>query len=64
MLAVQETLRWEDPILNNVETYRMTNPDERQYPPENLNKLVVKAVDVGEYGEKDQDRISAPVGPR
>lgn len=41
----------EDPILNNVETYLMTNPDERQYALENLDKLVVKAVgESGGYG--------------
>jgi uncharacterized circularly permuted ATP-grasp superfamily protein len=41
----------EDPILNNVETYLMTNPAERQHTIENLNKLVVKAVgESGGYG--------------
>jgi uncharacterized circularly permuted ATP-grasp superfamily protein len=41
----------EEPILNNVETYLMTNPAERQHTLENLNKLVVKAVgESGGYG--------------
>jgi uncharacterized circularly permuted ATP-grasp superfamily protein len=41
----------EDPILNNVETYLMTNPAERQHTLENLDKMVVKAVgESGGYG--------------
>ena len=34
----------EDPILNNVETYLMSDPTQRQHALENLDKLVVKAV--------------------
>jgi uncharacterized circularly permuted ATP-grasp superfamily protein len=34
----------EDPILNNVETYLLTDPKQRAYVKENLEKLVVKAV--------------------
>src|ERR1700728_565420 len=41
----------EEPILNNVETYLMTDPKQRQYAIENLDKLVVKAVgESGGYG--------------
>jgi uncharacterized circularly permuted ATP-grasp superfamily protein len=41
----------EDPILNNVETYLMTDPSQRQHALENLDKLVVKAVgESGGYG--------------
>ena len=41
----------EDPILNNVETYLLTDPAQRQHVLENLDKLVVKAVgESGGYG--------------
>jgi uncharacterized circularly permuted ATP-grasp superfamily protein len=41
----------EDPILNNVETYLMSDPVQRQHALENLDKLVVKAVgESGGYG--------------
>src|SRR6202522_204935 len=41
----------EEPILNNVETYLMTDPKQRQYALENLDKLVGKAVgESGGYG--------------
>uniref|UniRef100_UPI0035D4BA17 circularly permuted type 2 ATP-grasp protein n=1 Tax=Silvibacterium bohemicum TaxID=1577686 RepID=UPI0035D4BA17 len=41
----------EDPILNNVETYLMTEKSQRQHALENLDKLVVKAVgESGGYG--------------
>jgi uncharacterized circularly permuted ATP-grasp superfamily protein len=41
----------EDPVLNNVETYLMTDPTQRQHVLENLDKLVVKAVgESGGYG--------------
>ena len=41
----------EDPILNNVETYLMTEKASRDFALENLNKLVVKAVgESGGYG--------------
>jgi uncharacterized circularly permuted ATP-grasp superfamily protein len=41
----------EDPILNNVETYLMTEKSQRQHTLENLDKLVVKAVgESGGYG--------------
>ncbi|WP_446743171.1 circularly permuted type 2 ATP-grasp protein [Silvibacterium acidisoli] len=41
----------EDPILNNVETYLMTDKSQRQHTIENLDKLVVKAVgESGGYG--------------
>src|SRR6267154_1336872 len=41
----------EEPILNNVETYLMTDPKQRQYCCANLDKLVVKAVgESGGYG--------------
>ncbi|HZD51033.1 MAG TPA: circularly permuted type 2 ATP-grasp protein, partial [Silvibacterium sp.] len=41
----------EAPILNNVETYLMTDPVQRQHVLENIDKLVVKAVgESGGYG--------------
>lgn len=41
----------EDPILDNVETFLMTDPAQRQHACENLDKLVVKAVgESGGYG--------------
>jgi uncharacterized circularly permuted ATP-grasp superfamily protein len=41
----------EEPILNNVETYLMTDPAQRKYVLENIDKLVVKAVgESGGYG--------------
>ncbi len=41
----------EEPILNNVETYLLTDPVQRKYVIENIDKLVVKAVgESGGYG--------------
>jgi uncharacterized circularly permuted ATP-grasp superfamily protein len=41
----------EEPLINNVETYLMTNPTQRQHTLQNLDKLVVKAVgESGGYG--------------
>jgi len=41
----------EPPILNNVETYLLTDPVQRKYVLENIDKLVVKAVgESGGYG--------------
>ena len=41
----------EDPVLNNVKTYLLSEPKERQHVLENLDKLVVKAVgESGGYG--------------
>jgi uncharacterized circularly permuted ATP-grasp superfamily protein len=41
----------ETPILENVPTYRMTDPDERAHVLENLDRMVVKAVsESGGYG--------------
>src|SRR5450631_3543886 len=41
----------EDPVLNNVETYLMTDPTQRQHVLENLERYVVKAVgESGGYG--------------
>jgi uncharacterized circularly permuted ATP-grasp superfamily protein len=41
----------EEPILNNVETYLLTDPVQRQHVLQNLDKLVVKAVgESGGYG--------------
>jgi uncharacterized circularly permuted ATP-grasp superfamily protein len=41
----------QDPILPNVETFMLSNPGERAYVLENLDKLVVKAVgESGGYG--------------
>ena len=51
---VPEIIRYylgEEPILNNVPTYACWRPDECQYVLENLDKLVVKAVnESGGYG--------------
>jgi uncharacterized circularly permuted ATP-grasp superfamily protein len=51
---VPEIIRYymgEEPLLNNVETFLMTNPVHRQHALENLDKLVVKAVgESGGYG--------------
>src|ERR1700757_5112002 len=51
---VPEIIRYymnEEPLLNNVETFLMTNPVHRQHTLENLDKLVVKAVgESGGYG--------------
>jgi uncharacterized circularly permuted ATP-grasp superfamily protein len=41
----------EEPVLPNVETYRLEDPDQRAYVLENLDRLVVKPVDAsGGYG--------------
>jgi uncharacterized circularly permuted ATP-grasp superfamily protein len=41
----------EEPVLQNVETFLMTRPNERQHVLQNLDKLVVKAVgESGGYG--------------
>ena len=41
----------EEPILNNVETYLMTDPAQRHHVLDNIDKLVVKAVgESGGYG--------------
>ncbi len=41
----------EEPLLNNVETYLLTDPVQRQHVIQNLDKLVVKAVgESGGYG--------------
>lgn len=41
----------QDPVLNNVETYLLTEPSARAYVCDNLDKLVVKAVgESGGYG--------------
>jgi len=41
----------EDPILNNVETYQLTDAKQRQHVLQNLDKVVVKAVgESGGYG--------------
>ena len=41
----------EDPVLNNVETYLLTDPAQRDHVLQNLDKLVVKAVgESGGYG--------------
>lgn len=49
----------EDPILNNVHTYRCSRPDELNYVLENIPKLVVKPVDeAGGYGISIGNRLS------
>ncbi|WP_340198614.1 circularly permuted type 2 ATP-grasp protein [Ascidiimonas sp. W6] len=41
----------EEPILNNVHTYKCSKPDELRYVLENIDKLVIKPVDeAGGYG--------------
>ena len=51
---VPEIIRYyldEEPLLNNVETFLMSNPVHRQHTLEHLDKLVVKAVgESGGYG--------------
>src|ERR1700744_2688595 len=51
---VPEIIRYylaEEPVLNNVETYLITRPKEREYAFKNLDKLVVKSVgQSGGYG--------------
>jgi uncharacterized circularly permuted ATP-grasp superfamily protein len=65
----------EEPLLNNVETYLMTDPAQRQHTIENLDKLVVKAVgESGGYGmlvgpqstqaERDEFRLCIQANPR
>src|SRR6202021_34540 len=65
----------EEPLLNNVETYLMTDPAQRQHTIENLDKLVVKAVgESGGYGmligpqstqaERDEFRLCIEANPR
>lgn len=50
----------EDPVLNNVETYLMTDDRQRQHVLANLDKLVVKAVgESGGYGMLIGPRSSA-----
>ena len=50
----------EDPVLNNVETYLMTDEQQRRHVLENLDKLVVKAVgESGGYGMLIGPRSSA-----
>ncbi len=50
----------EDPVLNNVETYLMTDELQRRHVLENLDKLVVKAVgESGGYGMLIGPRSSA-----
>ena len=41
----------EEPVLQNVQTFLMTNPSERKYALENIDKLVIKSVgESGGYG--------------
>lgn len=51
---IPEIIRYylnEDPLLNNVETYILTHPKERQHVIENLERMVVKPVgESGGYG--------------
>jgi uncharacterized circularly permuted ATP-grasp superfamily protein len=65
----------EEPILNNVETFLMTEKSQRQHALENLDKLVVKAVgESGGYGmligphstaaERDEFRRRIEADPR
>jgi len=65
----------EEPILNNVETYLMSEPAQRQHALENLDKLVVKAVgESGGYGmligphstaaEREEFRTRIEANPR
>jgi uncharacterized circularly permuted ATP-grasp superfamily protein len=65
----------EEPLLNNVETYLMTDPAQRQHTLDNLDKLVVKAVgESGGYGmligpqstkaQRDEFRALIEANPR
>lgn len=53
-LFVPDMIRYylnEEPILKNVPTYRMENPDEREYALKNMSKLVIKKTnESGGYG--------------
>ncbi|WP_224482951.1 circularly permuted type 2 ATP-grasp protein [Robertkochia aurantiaca] len=49
----------EEPILNNVKTYRCGNPDELKYVLEHIPELVIKPVDeAGGYGISIGNRLS------
>ncbi len=49
----------EEPILNNVKTYRCDRPDDLKYVLENVDKLVVKPVDeAGGYGISIGNRLT------
>lgn len=49
----------EEPILNNVRTYRCNKPDELQYVLENIENLVIKPVDeAGGYGISIGNRLT------
>jgi len=65
----------EDPVLNNVETFQMSDPAERQHVLANLEKYVVKAVgESGGYGmligphstaqQRDEFRARVEADPR
>jgi uncharacterized circularly permuted ATP-grasp superfamily protein len=65
----------EDPVLNNVETYLLTDEKQRNHVLQNLDKLVVKAVgESGGYGmligpastaeEREEFRIRILADPR
>ena len=65
----------EEPVLNNVQTYLMSNRSDRQYVLENLDKLVVKAVgESGGYGmlvgphstaeQREEFRLKIEADPR
>jgi uncharacterized circularly permuted ATP-grasp superfamily protein len=50
----------EEPILKNVPTYRMENPDERDYTFQNMERMVVKRTnESGGYGMVMGDKASA-----
>ncbi len=49
----------EEPILNNVHTYKCKNPDDFKYVYDNIDKLVIKPVDEsGGYGISIGNRLS------
>lgn len=49
----------EEPILNNVQTYHCSRPDELKYVLENIDKLVIKPVDeAGGYGISIGNRLT------
>jgi len=65
----------EEPLLQNVETYLMTDPAQRQHTLQNLDKLVIKAVgESGGYGmligpkstqaQRDEFRALIETNPR
>ena len=53
----------EEPLLPNVETYEMSNPDNRKYVFENLTKMVIKRTNQsGGYGMVMGNKVRKKTG--